>query len=347
MSEESPSDLPPINTNQADGSGVPPAESFLIVDTAQTPRNELYLQSYLTRKTLPPSFDRPGLMQYMQRLSIDAVMRGDYGEANEWAEMNRKFYDECLEREGHERIKSQMRTIEDQKSMAQDEMKEVEAKWKKIFREVRRLEKERLHVLTEKHTRELREFDEYWKSDDALRPFTKQSSELLNLRVKEKQMMLLKMFQDAAMCGKHADRLEQGETRQAQVKAEKEAVFQRRKIVAKHDKEIQLLQRKAEMRFRALEKNKNHEVEIVRIRIAKIESNSSCVRRAKWEDAEAACKMRAQTPDAGGVLSPRSHLRLDQYRKTSTVSRLVMRPIRKFPKCTTRSLRMPKYEKKK
>lgn len=319
---------------------------FMLVDASQTPRYQIYMKSYLNRGTIPPIFDRPGVMQYMQRLSINAAMRGDYTEADKYAELNRKFYDECIEQESQEQVRSQKQTIDNQMITACNKQVELQNKWEDTIKSVEEEEAAKMEALLESHRKELSEFDEMWKSEDKLRPFTKQSPELLRLRQKEKHLMMIKEFQEAEAVAKQADELQCEETIRAQQRAEKEAIFQRKQLLSKHEKEVSQVQQKAEMRMAALLKKRDQELEIANIRIAKIESNKSKINRTRWRDAETACKMRAQTADNTGMLSPRSHQKLEDFRKTSTVPRLVLKPVKKFPRVTSRSLKIPKYQPK-
>lgn len=321
-------------------------ESFMLVDASQTPRYQIYMKSYLNRGTIPPIFDRPGVMQYMQRLSINAAMRGDYTEADKYAELNRKFYDQCIEQESEEQVRCQKRNIDNQMATACSKQVELQNKWEDTIKSVEAEESAKMEALLESHRKELAEFDEKWKSEETLRPFTKQSPELLRLRQKEKHLMMIKEFQEAEAVAKHADEIQEQETIKAQQRAEKEALFQRKQLLSKHQKEVSQLQQKAEMRMAALLKKRDKDMEIASIRIAKIESNKSKVGRTRWRDAETACKMRAQTADNTGMLSPRSHQKLEDFRKTSTVPRLVLKPVKKFPRVTSRSLKMPKYQPK-
>lgn len=312
-------------------------------DPEATAQNEDNLKAYMDKKVIPPMYDRPALMQYIQRLSIDAAVRGDYDAADKYSELNRKFYDDCIELEGEERVKMQLEECEEKMSVACNELSEVEKKWVEILKEVRRLEDDKMKQLLETQKEELAELDAKWKSEEALRPFAKQSPQLLALRVKEKNMLLARMFKEAEVLGKHCDELEQQETRDAQSRAEKEAVFQRTQLMAKHAKEIEQTEIKAQRRYDVLLKKRDDELEIARHRISKVELNKSLVGRSRKHDTESAVKMRERSSDTSGKLSPRSQMKLEAYRKKTTTEQLEVKPVTDIPTKKTRTLRQPKH----
>lgn len=313
-------------------------------DDELTAQNKDSLKAYMDKKVIPPMDERAALMQYIQRLSIDAAVRGDYDAADKYSDLNRRFYDDCIEMEAKERLKSQMEAIDERMSVACNELTEVEKKWVEIMKEVKRLEEDKMKQLLETQKAELAEFDAKWKSEEALRPFAKQSPELLGLRIKEKNMLLCKMFKEAEALGKHCDQIEAEETRNAQVRAEKEAVFQRTQLLAKHEKEIAQTEMKAQRRYEVLLKKRDDEIEIVKHRISKVELDKSLVGRSKKADTETAVKMREKTSDTSGKLSPRSQKKLEVYRKKSVTEKLEVKPVTDIPTKKSRTLRMPKHD---
>ena len=290
-------------------------------DPGGTPRNEHALQCFIDKGELPPVSERAGLMRYIQRLSIDAAVRGDYGEADRCSELNRKFYDACVESEGRARMKSEIEAMDARIAAAHEELAEVERKWEAIFAEVKAAERSRMEQLIDSQGHELVEFDTRWRSDECLRPYAKQSSDLLELRMKEKSMLLAKMFKEADVLRRRGDEIEVEETKAAQARAEKEAIAQRMQLIGRQDKEI------------ALAKHK----------IAKLETQKALIGRSKRRDTEAAVRMR-DSAEGAGKLSPRSHHKMEMYKRRAMVARLTIQPIMNFPKSNSRALRMPKHK---
>ena len=312
-------------------------------DPGGTPRNEHALQCFIDKGELPPVSERAGLMRYIQRLSIDAAVRGDYGEADRCSELNRKFYDACVESEGRARMKSEIEAMDARIAAAHEELAEVERKWEAIFAEVKAAERSRMEQLIDSQGHELVEFDTRWRSDECLRPYAKQSSDLLELRMKEKSMLLAKMFKEADVLRRRGDEIEVEETKAAQARAEKEAIAQRMQLIGRQDKEIEQMKDKASVRMEVLEQKRDKEIALAKHKIAKLETQKALIGRSKRRDTEAAVRMR-DSAEGAGKLSPRSHHKMEMYKRRAMVARLTIQPIMNFPKSNSRALRMPKHK---
>jgi hypothetical protein len=338
-----------MSDTEDDGPAAPPLfvtnPSVLLVSSNKTPRHALELKSYLNRGTLPDFFERPGLMQYLQRLATDAALRGDYGEADRYVELNRKFYDACIDKESIENVQQRLEHFDVQLSTATHQLAFVRERWADRLSRLKYDESDHLEKLRKHHETELTQFDEHWKSDEALRPFTKASPPLLEQRQKEKRLLLIKEFQEAAAVAKYIEELERKETEESQLAAETEAVMLRERLMQRQAQELELANRKALAKIAALETRRDQEIEVLVARIAHIKTDRGNVRRSKAGDAELLCKMRSRASDSTGLLSPRSQAKMDEFRKKSSVSRLSLKPIMKIPTVIKNPMRMPKYHK--
>jgi hypothetical protein len=302
-------------------------------------------KAFVRRGVVPPSGDRALLMQYLHGLSIDAAMHGDYAKADYYSDINKQFYEACIEKDGRESVKHQLDTIEEQIMETRKQSAELKAQLDAELRDVEWEEKARIENMKAHHAKELTEFDEKWASEQALRPFSKPSAFLAELREKEKKLLLIKEFIEAAAVGKYADSVEKEEIRAAQIEAEREAIFHRRQLMEKHEQEIFYMEQRAMTRLAVLKKNHDEKLQILTARMAHIEIDKLNVRRSKTATTDSVA-VKPRIGQTGGLLSPRSHGKLEAYRKRSVVSRLVLKPVEKFPNTLTRQLRMPKYKRK-
>jgi hypothetical protein len=303
---------------------------------------EINLKAFVHKQAIPAPYERASLMQYMQRLGFEAAMKGDYAKADYYSDLNKEFLDLCLEKGSRETIEGQIAAIDRQMTETRKQAVDLKKALDEELRDAQREETEKIERLKGIQRDELNAFDQKWSSEPALRPFSKPSPLLLELREKEKRLILIKEFQEAAAVGKYANRVEQNETRKAQLAAEREAVTLRRQLMERHQRDLEQMETRAATRLAVMEKNRDERLAILTARIRHIEIDKLNVRRSKTADLEAAVNLRPVT--AGGLLSPRSHSKLEAFRKQSVVSRLVLRPVKKFPKTLTRQLRMPKYK---
>ena len=305
-----------------------------------TPRKENDFKTFSRKGKIPPFYDRPGVMQYIQRLSLESVMKGDYEAADRYQELNKQFYEKCRESEQKEREQRDLELLKEQEERINNELNECKDKWKDIIKEAQKDEDAKMDELKKKQEQELAEYDKKWEEDTTLRPYTKPSPNIIQIRTKEKKMILAKMFQDADYQRKWAEECEKDEKIKMQELAEKEAIMGRVHLMQKHQIDQEHLNIKSQQRIANLEMQRDKEIGIIGIKASKIEnSRSSAGKINKWIEAENTVKMRSRETESNGLLSPRSQMKMDQYRKTSTASRLVLKPVTKFPKVNVKTLR--------
>jgi hypothetical protein len=321
-------------------------DSLITVEPDQSSIQELDFHAFCKNRTIPSLYDRPALMQYMQRLTIEAAVRGDYAEATHYSELNRRFYDACIEKEGREWTESQVEAIDEQIEVTRGKTAAAGRKWKEILGAAEDAEIRRIQDMRDAHERELQEFDARWRSDDAVRRFTKQSPKLLELRDKEKRLLLIKQFEEAGEVAKYADTVEREETELAQAAAQREAIARRVKLIERHQAEFEHLQQRALTKLAVLRQRREEELHILQRRMAHMEIDKVNVGRSRRADSESVCKMRSRTADSSGLLSPRSRGKMEDYRKQTVVTRLLLKPVRRVPTTPQRKLQIPKYEKK-
>jgi hypothetical protein len=312
--------------------------------TSEDQVHALDFKAFVKKGTIPQAADRAGVMQYVHGLAVEAAMRGDYAQADHYSEINKLFYEACVEKDGRESVQRQLEAIEDQMAETRRQTSDLKAALDAELAAVEKEEREKIEKMKVAQLKELNDFDEKWASEDALRPFSKPSPLLTELREKEKKLLLIKEFTEAAAVGKYADSVEKEETKRAQILAEKEAVFLRRQLMERHEGEIAHMEARARTKLAVMRKNRDEKLEILTARMAHIEIDKLNVRRSKTATTESV-SINPRMGDSGGMLSPRSHSRLEAYRKQSVVSRLVLKPVRRFPAVVTRQLRLPKYKK--
>jgi hypothetical protein len=306
--------------------------------------HKINLKAFVLKQTIPVPYERAGLMQYMQRLGFEAAIEGDYAKADYYSDLNKEFYDLCLDKGGREGVEAQLAAVDRQMAETRKQAADLRRELDAEVRVAECEERERIERAKRMHQEELNAFDQMWNSEAAIRPFSKPSPLLLELREKEKRLLLIREFQEAAAVGKYANRVEHEETRRAQIAAEREAVALRRQVMERHQRELEQMEARAATRLAVMEKNRDERLGILTARIRHIEIDRLNVRRSKTADLESAVNLRPVT--AGGLLSPRSHGKLEAFRKQSVVSRLVLKPVKKFPKTLTRQLKMPRYRQK-
>jgi hypothetical protein len=321
-------------------------DSFVAVEPNQSSISELDFHAFCKNHTIPSRYDRPAVMQYIQRLTIEAAVSGDYADANRYSELNRRFYDACMEKEGRELLENRVDAIDEQIEVTRAKAAAIIQKWRDILRAAEDAEIRKIQNMRDAHAHELQGFDARWQTDNAVRPFTKQSPKLLELRDKEKRLLLIKQFEEAAQVGKYADAVEREETELAQAAAQRDAIARRVKLIERHRAEFDHLQQRALTKFAFLRQRREEELHILQQRMAHMEIDKMNVGRSRRADPESACKIRSRTADSSGLFSPRSREKMEDYRKQSVVARLLVKPVRRFPTAPPRKLQIPKYKKK-
>jgi hypothetical protein len=118
---------------------------------------------------------------------------------------------------------------------------EITEKWDVKLRELTETNDEEQFLLQAQQSQEIEHFIAKWKDPAFLRPFTKPTQKLLQLREQERHMGLSRMYAQAKETKAVADKLQRDETQAAQGRINAQMTAERQKISARHERELKRL----------------------------------------------------------------------------------------------------------
>jgi len=293
------------------------------------------LESIITRfeknNILPSTPDRISVMQYIQHKNIEYVVKGDYPNAEKFEKLAIKFKDECILDEKNMAISSQMGSIDQQLNSVQQQLDTIKETHTQRIESMKSRDMSEIRHLSEKHQKELQIFDQTCSEPEFIRQFNKISARLMKLRSTQKNLMLAKMFDDAAMVKKEADDLEKAEIEEAHRALSEHISKKKKAIEMKQQNEIL---RARNYTIRILEDMNNKyikETKQLQARLSKLQKDKDLL-----QSGVLLSSLISQYKEDFMVskASPRSKLKLDSFRKSMAPRRLVIRPITQptFPK---------------
>jgi hypothetical protein len=334
-------ELPPQEPELGEEKEAEPAEEDFYVKPSPVGRAEgppeitpteqaMASQLFLERGFLPERSVRCAVLQYIQRKMIKAAVDGQYKEADRYWTATQRFIHACHVSDVRDVRGDAMDLIEQQISDAEGDMEKIKGKWDARIAELTQEFAKRLAVAKSEHEKRLAEFDMHWRKPENLRPFSKMSGRLVELRQIEKKTVLAKMYNAARIYQQRANELQEQETRDAQRKARTDILTRRVAIIQNYRDQVTRIVTYRDKLIAALERKRKDEETGMQIRMAHLELQK---KRLKERRPGAILPPTLLPDDIDPVVtlrSPRTRARYNAFRKTAKVTHLTIRTYSSF-----------------
>jgi hypothetical protein len=188
---------------------------------------------------IPDYDDRDAIVRRIHRRGIDAVLSRDYAEADRMHELQARFLRTLAEADRSEAQANRDSQIEVKISAARDELAAARVTWDKRVEHVHELRETKLRELRAAHHQKLKAFEEEYDKIEKFRKYSKPSPALLDLRWRERSMVMCNRFPEAKAMQMRALAIEQAETERAQGIAEMEVMRKRDWLLTRQAQEIE------------------------------------------------------------------------------------------------------------
>jgi hypothetical protein len=280
-----------------------------------------HIDTMVNRFVPPPPECRSGILQLLNRRRVAALIVSNYDGA-ELQDKCRDIYTYTMklemERMGQDRHIDEL--FQRWQQLHRDE-EEINGRWDARMSEFSQEDQEKYDELTERHRQEVAAFEAQWKDPNYLRPFTKPSARLLQLREQEKAMAVSRLYQQAKDMKQFADKVQRDETAAAQERIALQMGIDREK----------LLKRQENDRVRHMNHRKTHLWEMDKERneeLRPILSAISQIRAKRGGPANRTPVLIISKPGAPDqTLTPRTQQHYAAYRAERKLAKLEVQPV--------------------
>lgn len=200
-----------------------------------------------------------------------AIANQDYTKAAEYDDLSRKMTEAVDKQKTEQYRHEQLDILQEKLESARNDHKMFLQDWDDKIKDAEQIMKDRILELGERQQQELDDFEALWNNEDFLRRFSKPSPYLLQLKAQERSMVMTKLFDRAKEYKRMAKAVEKNDTEQAQKRAMIEMNFQKKTLIEKQDKELEVLQKKVTQQLDVLKRQKDVEEVPYIARVKKLE----------------------------------------------------------------------------
>jgi hypothetical protein len=286
---------------------------------------------FLTRGFLPDPSDRAAVLQHIQRQMVSAAVDGDYEKADEYYSASVRYTDQCHIEDARNVRDGRADDLETQLFEARGHLEQIGDSWRKRIQDLKHEFDLRFGWAQREHEQRLARFDEYWKTPDHLRPYTKMSGALIELRQTERKTVLAKIYTTAKVFQKSAKVLQDQETRTAQANAQYDISTKRAAMIQGYRNQVERIRTYMKKLVADLERKKKLEEDGMGIRIAHLRLQLDRLKQKRPRSGLSVRKVSGQSDGpVVGVMSPRTRSQFYQFRMYPVVKKLDVRPYREF-----------------
>jgi hypothetical protein len=229
-----------------EGTSPPPVPTITITPepTFVTADPPAYIDDYLANpKRKPPLSAKSRILPILAHRRIEAAAAKEYITAARLARAEKDLRDYFHSLENRDRA---VRSVETAATPSSGLISRLQTTWRRFEHKIEHVRRERENAMAElrlSHEHELKEFQEKWASPGALKPFSKPSPNLLQLREIERRKVLLMDYEGAEQTRRQADLLEMEETARA-----------RDRIIRGRQSNVEQIRRRQQMEIEAADR---------------------------------------------------------------------------------------------
>lgn len=281
------------------------------------------MHSYIVHKALPPPEERGDLYVYMGQKGFDSMLGGDYQKAKEIDTLQKQFQRSMTEAAKAEAYKKREQALMKNIDNAEHQLENLTASWEEKIASYASAEQSKLDKMGDKNAAALEKFSEKYESPESLREFSKASPALLQMRERERALLLASDFKEATAARAAAERMEEEEAARKQKVAEQEVALRRQNLLGKLQKELNVASSKASAKLKSMQVQKEAEEKALRLHIDNLKRELEQIRSGKGINTRfIVSDMQPLIPK----MSQQQVKQLKSFRTESPAKRLLVRP---------------------
>jgi hypothetical protein len=296
--------------------------------------NRVLYSNYIKRGRLPDPLNRMQLVQYVQRLKVNAIVALKFEEAQNHQNTLMALQKAIADQDVKDRNKERLETLDGKLGSTNSLLVQIQKETTRRLKDEMARQDERRRELHLKHDMELDDFERHWNDQEFLKKFAKPSSGLIEVKETERSMILSKMFDQAAIVRRKVQEMEKEESAQAQERAMQEMEKERAKILARQEIECRRCEHHCAKQLEWIRHEQEMKAAAVQARQVKLESE---ITQWKMNPPTALPPMASAIPELQhqAVMTPRTAQRYSMFKKIAKPPIVTVKPLGnvKPPRC--------------
>ncbi|EAY19452.1 hypothetical protein TVAG_101700 [Trichomonas vaginalis G3] len=279
------------------------------------------------KKVLPPMEMRPSLIDYGRKMSVQHTMTEEYDAAASDDEAVNVLLNSLKDDKTNTNSEIEKQNIKERIEEVEKQKKIVEEKYKELITRMKEQDKQNLEKLKQQQDDERKKFEEKWSTPEAVIPYSKPSSKLLQLKRMQKAMALNHEFAKAKAFKQQAEEMQKEEAAVGSKQAAEVMKTQYKTLLEQQQRQLECFNEKCERKIRVQESLRDAELaslENARKQLSQRPTNRMKKPRVTIPDVTSR-DMRATTPS--GLVSTRTRSQYATFKKQPELSKLDVKPL--------------------
>jgi hypothetical protein len=288
--------------------------------------NRCLFNAFVKRGRLPDPSLRTQLIQYIQRQKVNSIVAQKFEEAQNYQNILLNLQKSISDQDVKDRNQQRIETLDGKLGNTNGVLSQLQKETNQRLKEEVENQNDRRRQLQARQDGDLDVFEDHWNDRDFLKKFAKPSPQLLQLKNVERSMILTKMFDQAAIIRKKVTDMEKEESQLAQQRATVEMDKERRKLLAKHELELQAFEQHCIRQLNWIRHEQELKMAAVQARQVKLESELD---DWKMNPPTALPPMASAIPELQhqAVMTPRTAQRYSVFKKYTKPPVITVKPL--------------------
>ena len=218
----------------------------------------------------PPSSEAERIRKMLEEDEVYFAKSGKYSKSRHCTDLIKILDEKTKKNEQEERKEQEIDKIQEQIKQQEENMQEIENKWNEEMKNFVYNHEEKIKKLQNKQKMDMYYFCDTFEKPENLSKYAKPSIELLDMRARERILLLTNRFSEAQQEEIKANYYQEKEIEEKQKFAEKEVQELVDNFSIQQSKEIENMDKRARFQLSELQRKKDLELETAKARLNKL-----------------------------------------------------------------------------
>jgi hypothetical protein len=223
-------------------------------------------------REVPPPETHTDLLEYARRHEVESLLQDDYANARRYKITEDVIQEAIRIERGRTDVESWIAAIDSRINRLRDRIDEIESTWSERIGQLEEGFNARQSDMEARHAAERVDLEEQWSSPATLLSFDKASPALLQLRQLQRNQALSKDFDKALLIKADADKLQQQEQLEAQMRAANTARMQYSRLQIRQAQEAAVAEEHRQQQIMNCIELKEKEIAPLKLAIQQLEA---------------------------------------------------------------------------
>ena len=242
----------------------------------------------------PPSSEAERIRKMLEENEIYFAKSGNYIQSHRCTLLIKDLDEKLKTVQQEEKKEQEIDKIQGQIKEQEENMQEIENKWNKEMKNFVLNHEDKIEKVQNKQKMDMYYFCDNFEKPDNLAKYAKPSIELLDMRARERILLLTNRFNEAQAEESKANEFQENEIQQKQDAAEKEVQDLIDKFSIQQAQEIEKMDNRARFQLGELRRKKDIEMETAKARLNKLQTDLDLAKNSHTSGKESSIPLQTQ-----------------------------------------------------